>query len=55
MTVILFQGAFGTVSLVRKKDTGAYYALKMLKVLQQDTRLVFVDEADFNSATYKKT
>ena len=30
MHVILFQGAFGTVSLVRKKDTGAYYALKML-------------------------
>ncbi|CBY23952.1 unnamed protein product [Oikopleura dioica] len=26
----LGKGAFGTVSLVRKKDTGAYYALKML-------------------------
>ena len=50
---ILFQGAFGTVSLVRKKDTGAYYALKMLNKKEVSCYLEFNPQIVFQGRSKK--
>ena len=50
----MFQGAFGTVSLVRKKDTGAYYALKMLNKKEVSSCLEFNPKLSFKVVQRKQ-